>query len=206
MNISLEDIARGAVMLMTRLVIGANPDRRGWEPTDRPSVYFANHASHLDTLAVLCALPPGSRAKLRPAAAKDYWNKTALARFLATNCLRAVLLDRAPTRGSDPMAPLHAVLEAGDSLLIFPEGTRGDGPLADFKGGIHRLAKHAPEVDFVPVYIANLNRVLPKGSALMVPLACTVRFGPPLRLAPGEAKPDFVGRCRAALVTLSEEA
>ena len=92
---------------------------------------------------------------------------------------------------------------AGDSLIIFPEGTRhADGQVGEFKPGLFHLARACPAVQFVPVYIENLNRVLPKGEVFPVPILCSVNFGAPMQWGANEAKPDFLARARAALLEL----
>ena len=128
-------------------------------------------------------------------------------RFIAERLLRAVLIDRKPEPGSEPLAPLERLLEDGKSILIFPEGTRAEGDeIAEFRSGIYRLALRFPDVELVPVYLDNLRRILPKGSMLPVPITCTARFGTPLHVEPGEDKHGFLARARAALLALSTAA
>lgn len=198
-------LARGLLVMLVRLVVGARADWQGASPDPRTRIYFANHASHVDTLAILAALPRTLRARTHPVAALDYWGRSALRRFIARDCLRAVLIDRKADRSvADPLAPLHAVLELGESLVFFPEGTRNDGDeIAPFRSGLYHLASRFPQVELVPVYIDNLSRVMPKGSWLPVPLTCTARFGPPVALDPAEDKAAFLTRCREAVVALS---
>jgi 1-acyl-sn-glycerol-3-phosphate acyltransferase len=94
-------------------------------------------------------------------------------------------------------------LRGGESLIIFPEGTRNpDGEVNPFRPGLFHIAKALPEIQLVPVFIENLNRVLPKGEILPVPMLCSVTFGEPLRLAQGEMKPDFLTRARDAMLAL----
>jgi 1-acyl-sn-glycerol-3-phosphate acyltransferase len=185
--------------------VGARSDWRGCEPDPRRRIYFANHSSHFDTVAVMAALPWSVRRLTHPVAARDYWGVSSFRRFIAEKCLRAVLIDRKPPPNSDPLAPLEKLLDEGRSILIFPEGTRANtDEIATFRSGIFRLAERFPDVELVPIYLDNLSRILPKGSMLIVPITCTARFGTPLHLVPGEEKAEFLRRARAAVVSLAD--
>lgn len=194
-----------ALISVLRFLIGVTAR---WEsPPDltRQRIYFANHTSHIDTLAIWSALPPELRAHTRPVAAKDYWSKGALRRYIAGNGLRAVLIERArDKREGDPLQPLAEALQQGESLIIFPEGTRGTAALpAAFKSGLYNLAQRFPATELIPVYLENLHRSMPKGTFLPVPLICTVRFGAPVPRIAGEAKDAFLVRARDAVVKLA---
>ena len=191
------------IVAATRLMVGGQGVWIGCGPSDRQRIYFANHSSHLDTILVWAAMPPELRRKVRPVAAADYWGKGRVQRHIALKVLNAVLIDR-QTRSSDPLEPLKTALAAGDSLILFPEGTRGTGELPSaFKPGLYHLAKAFPQVELVPAFLDNLRRALPKGSLVPVPLSCVARFGVPIRLEEGEAKPDFLNRAREAVVVLA---
>jgi len=193
---------RRLVAFSTRLFTGvrrlpASPHGTG------PAVFFANHNSHLDFVVVWAALPHEVRQSTSPAAAEDYWNKSALRRWLACCVFQAVLIPRESiSRKNHPVDRLAACLEAGRSVLIFPEGTRrdGDGDVAEFKGGLYHLAKRFPDLPLVPVNLDNLNRVLPKGSLLPVPIIAQAHFFAPIHLIEGETKPDFLRRAREAVL------
>ena len=188
---------------LTRFLVGGSGQWLGCAPSTRQRIYFANHSSHLDTIILWAAMPADLRRRVRPVAAADYWGKGAINRFIATRVLNAVLIER-NARGSDPLEPLKAALAAGDSLILFPEGTRASERLPGaFKPGLYHLAKGFPEAELVPVYLDNLRRALPKGSFLPVPISCVARFGCPIGLLPGETKSDFLERARAAVVELS---
>jgi 1-acyl-sn-glycerol-3-phosphate acyltransferase len=167
-------------------------------------VYFANHSSNLDFVLLWASLPGEIRARTRPVAAHDYWTGSKLRHWLAGSIFRAVLIERRNvTRENNPLTPMCEALWAGDSLIIFPEGTRNHaGEIGEFKPGIHHLAREVPEAELVPVFIENLNRVLPKGEILPVPILCSVYFGNPIRLEPGETKRDFLVRARQAVLSL----
>ena len=189
-----------------KLLAGGSVRWAGCEPAPRQRVYFANHTSHLDALVLWTALGPALRVATRPVAARDYWEAGALRRHLATRVFNAVLIDRHQTSAHrHPLAPLFDALddERGYSLILFPEGTRGNGASpAPFKSGLYHLARQRPDVELIPVLIDNMNRILPKGELLPVPLLGSVSFGAPLRVAPGEAKTAFLERARHAVDAL----
>jgi len=191
------------IVAATRVLVGGQGVWVGCAPSEKQRIYFANHSSHLDTILVWAAMPPELRRRVRPVAAADYWGKGRLQRHIALKVLNAVLIDR-QTRSSDPLEPLKAALAAGDSLILFPEGTRGTGELpSSFKPGLYHLAKAFQAVELVPVFLDNLRRALPKGSLIPVPLSCVARFGAPIRIEEGEAKAEFLERARNAVVTMA---
>lgn len=176
----------------------------GTDPVDRQRVYFANHTSNLDAAVLWASLPVSIREKTRPVAAKDYWTGSALRRWLANEVFRALLIERRKvTAENNPLREMIAVLDAGESLIIFPEGGRFPGPEPQkFKSGLFHLAKDRPEVELVPVYLENLNRILPKGQLLPVPLLGSITVGRPIRLESREAKTAFLDRARDAVWSL----
>ena len=203
----IERFLAGAVTGLARIVTGVRGEWAGCLPeARRPRIYFGNHRSHGDFVLIWTVLPPLLRRGTRPVAAADYWGRGRLRSFIGRYIFDAVLVEReAATRDSDPLAPLAAALEAGSSLILFPEGTRNTtaAPLLPFKSGLYRLARHRPDIELVPVWIDNLNRVLPKGEFVPVPLLCTVTFGEPLTLLTGEGSVPFRERCRGALLALA---
>ncbi len=164
-------------------------------------VFFARHQSHFDTLIIWAALPQGERQKLRPVAALDYWGKTRLRRWFACSVLRALLIDRNPkcSRTEHPLAPMRKALDAGDSLLIFPEGKRETAVnVGDFKSGIYHLARHQERINFLPVHLENLGRILPRGEMLPLPVIARLELHPALSLRDHETRISFLTRCREA--------
>ena len=186
-----------------RLLTGATSRWVGCTPTEMQRVYFANHTSNLDFVLLWASLPRSLRIKTRPIAAHDYWTKSRLRRLLADKIFHAVLIERKRvTRANNPIAPMLAALADGCSLIIFPEGGRARDEPAEFKNGIFHLARARPDLEFVPVYIQNLNRVLPKGEVLPIPVLCSVHFGSPMHLQPDEEKAAFVHRAQTAMLEL----
>lgn len=187
-----------------RLLTGARSRWIGCQPNESQRVYFANHTSNLDFVLLWAALPTAVRAKTRPVAAHDYWTNSRVRLHLAEKVFRAVLIERKRvTRANNPLQPMLDALADGCSLIIFPEGGRQDEKPGEFKTGLFHLAKARPTLEFVPVYIENLNRVLPKGEVLPIPILCSVRFGTPLFLGEGEEKNPFIARARAAMLELA---
>lgn len=191
--------------LLTRLLVGAYPQWQGCAPSRTQRIYFANHSSHMDAIVIWSSLPAELRAKTRPVAAKDYWEKSALRRRIAIKELKVVLIDRHHTAHANPLDPLIQALHEGSSLIIFPEGTRRPQPLpSPFKSGLWRLMREFPDVELIPVYIENLHRSMPKGTLIPIPTICSVRFGAPLPHSPDDSKENFLNRARNAVIQLAE--
>jgi 1-acyl-sn-glycerol-3-phosphate acyltransferase len=192
-----------AVTGFARAVTGVRGEWRGCAPDARPRVYFANHTSMGDFVLIWTVLPPLLRRNTRPVAGADYWTVNATRRFFADRVFRSVLIDRNPaTRKDDPVQQMSQALDAGFSLILFPEGTRNmtEERLLPFKSGLFHLAMARPQVELVPVWLENLNRMMPKGEIFPIPLLCTVTFGEPLTISDQEDKSAFLARARAALL------
>lgn len=206
----LAALARLTIVTGASLITGLRSLWGRTGPMANQTVYFANHTSHGDFVLLWAALPPDLRTLTRPVAGEDYWNTSALRRFIGRDVFNALMIRRDATGGpgsGDPLVQMGTALAAGDSLIIFPEGTRNtsEDVLLPFKSGIYHLSRSFGHVRFVPVWIENLKRVLPKGALLPVPLACTVRIGEPLVLIPQEDKQQFLQRARQALLDLRPE-
>lgn len=202
-------LAGALILFFARFITAVRGRWAGVEPTDEQRIYFANHASHGDFVLIWTVLPRRLRFTTRPVAGSDCWLKGTLRRFIGRDVFNAVLIDRdRDSRASDPVTQMTEALDAGSSLIVFPEGTRNttEARLLPFKSGLFHLAQARPEVALVPAWIDNLNRVMPKGEFVPIPLICTVTFGAPLRLGEAEAKQDFLARAEAALLALSPKA
>ncbi len=198
-----------AISVFARFMTAPRAIWQGIEPVPRQRVYFANHSSNGDFVLIWTVLPAHLRRQTRPVAALDYWLTSPLRAFIGRDVFNAVLIDRRPeARTKDPVAQMASALDSGASLILFPEGRRNsaDEPLLPFKSGLYHLASARPAVDLVPVWIANLNKVMPKGEVIPVPLICTLTFGAPIHLAADEAKSDFLARAAQALLMLRPKA
>ena len=188
-----------------RLLTGAQARWQGCPPKAEQRIYFANHQSHADLVLIWAALPSELRSITRPIAAKDYWTASPLKRWITTEVFNAVYVERERKGDEDPLQPLIDALQSGDSLIIFPEGTRGfeDEPQA-FKSGLYNLAQRFPHAVLVPAWIHNVQRVIPKGEVIPVPVLCSVTFGEPMQLGEAEQRADFLVRARSAVVALRD--
>jgi len=202
----IDAILASAICGFARILTGVRARWQGSAPVAGPRVYYANHASHADFVLVWACLPRDLRERTHPVAGLDYWNRDPFRRFAANRLFGSVLIDRnSKTRKEDPIRQMGTTLEGGDALIVFPEGTRNtsDARLLPFKSGIYHLAVACPEVEFVPVWIENLSRVMPKGQFVPVPLLCTITIGAPLKIRASEDKATFVARTREALLNLA---
>lgn len=190
---------------LIRLLTGAQARWQGCPPKAEQRIYFANHQSHADLVLMWAALPAELRSITRPIAAKDYWTKTPFRQWVTTAVFNAIYIARAKVGDQDPLEPLVNALKSGDSIILFPEGTRGnqDDPQI-FKSGLYNLALKFPEVVLVPAWINNVQRVMPKGEVVPVPILCSVTFGTPVVLGIDESRSDFLTRARRAVMDLRE--
>jgi len=200
---TLSRLAQRSMVWSTRALLGAEACWAGCKPSKRQRIYIANHTSHADAVLLWSALPADLREQTHPVAAADYWNANLLRRYFSATVLRSILVERERlNRRHNPLDLMCTAVERGESLILFPEGTRGaGGEPGAFKCGLYHLARRCPEVELVPVWIANASRSLPKGAVVPVPLLCSITFGVPTRLRDDEDKQTFLERLRAAVIS-----
>ncbi|MBN1396050.1 MAG: 1-acyl-sn-glycerol-3-phosphate acyltransferase [Pirellulales bacterium] len=200
------NLARSFLALLARFLSGASVRWIDSQPDTCQRVYFANHTSHLDPIMIWSALPPAVRMLTRPVAAKDYWTKGPVRRYLANQLFSAILIDREEIKvHQSPVDLIIREIGHNYSLILFPEGGRQSGrEIGEFKSGLYYLCKKRPDLELVPVHIDNMNRILPRGEVLPVPMLSCVSFGPPMWLEAGESKTNFLGRAREAVRKMKE--
>lgn len=194
-----------ALSLVAKLISGSSLRWVDCQPDTCQRVYFANHTSHLDALVLWSSLPRHIRALTRPVAAKDYWERGVVRRHIAST-FNALLIDRHKVKvHQSPVDLMIQAIGSTHSLIVFPEGSRSTGDdMGEFKSGLYYLGKKRPDLELVPVYIDNLNRVLPRGEFLPVPLLSCITIGPPIWLEQGEPKGDFLVRAREMVRRLKD--
>ncbi|MBX3586430.1 MAG: lysophospholipid acyltransferase family protein [Ramlibacter sp.] len=193
------------LLALVRLLTGAQARWYGCPPKAEQRIYFANHQSHADLVMIWAALPRELRSITRPIAAKDYWTASPFKRWITTAVFNAVYVERERKGDEDPLQPLIDALTNGDSIILFPEGTRGHtGEPQAFKAGLYNLAQRFPDVVLVPAWINNIQRLLPKGEVIPVPVLCSVTFGAPVRVEEGEDRKLFLERARRVVMSLAE--
>ena len=190
---------------LIRILTGAQARWWGCPPKAEQRIYFANHQSHADLVMIWAALPKELRHSTRAVAARDYWTKTRFRKWITSAVFNVIYVSRERHADEDPLEPLVEAMQAGDSLILFPEGTRGyaDEPQA-FKAGLYKLALKFPQVELVPAWINNVQRVMPKGEVVPVPVLCSVTFGVPMQVLAGEDRQAFLTRARSAVLALRD--
>ena len=193
------------IKLIVLVVLGLNVRHRENFPTKGPAVIVANHNSHLDTMVLMTLLPNNLLPITKPVAAADYFLRNPLIAWFALKIVGILPIKRkSQDRSDDPLAPVNESLNAGNVLIFFPEGSRGEPErLSNFKGGVAKLAQEHPDVPIVPVLLHGLGKALPKGEALLVPFFCDVFIGKSLYW-PGSRK-EFMGQLEASMQSLEQE-
>jgi len=199
-------IIKNILIFTAKFLSGATVRWVDCQPDRCQRVYFANHTSHLDPIVIWTSLPPHIREVTRMVAAKDYWEGGLIRHYLAKNIFNAMLIDRQNISiRRTPVVVMAEEMADVYSIIIFPEGGRTTGEnLLEFKSGMYHLAKKRPDLEFIPVYLDNMNRILPRGEVLPVPMLSRVVFGPPIWIETDERKDVFLKRAREAVLRLKE--
>lgn len=189
-----------AICSFVRVFTGVQVRWLNVDPAPIQRIYFANHTSHFDCLVLLSVLPHNIRKLVRPAGATDYWTANPVRKWFSQQIMNIVLIERLKlTKTNNPITPLVKALDEGSSLIIFPEGGRSKCELQKFKAGIYHLSKKRPNIELVPTYIDNANRILPKGEFIPIPMLCSITFGEPIRIRPNERREEFLERAEQSI-------
>lgn len=185
-------------------IIGVSFENAGVLKEARQYIIIANHNSHFDTVTIMASLPRKNFLNTHPVAAGDYFSRSRALNFASKDILNTIHINRKRTEnGLSTIDVLNGLLKNGKSLLLFPEGTRGEpGVMKDFKSGIAVLLKKNPGLPFIPVYLVGFGRVLPKDGTLIVPLNCKVRFGDPIVPDPDLSVDEILKLTQEAVLSL----
>jgi 1-acyl-sn-glycerol-3-phosphate acyltransferase len=195
-----------AIKPFMTLFIGLRVRGREHLAGSEPFILIANHSSHLDTISLLSLFPFSRLRRIRPVAAADYFERNRFVSLLTKTLFNILPIARRNiTTENNPLRRMREAIEAGDSLIIFPEGTRGSGKeIGEFKSGVAHLISKLPGVAVVPAYLVNMGRSLPKGEFIPVPFFCEIRIGAP-RIFEGNRQ-EIIKALEAAVLELVPEA
>tara|TARA_X000001036_G_scaffold92123_1_gene84586 strand:- start:12 stop:632 length:621 start_codon:yes stop_codon:yes gene_type:complete len=146
-------------------------------------ILIANHNSHMDTMAIMSAIPSRYIHKVHPIAARDFFGGSLFKKILMRYLVNATLIKRdRDDPNNDPIDSMDKMLKKSRSLILFPEGSRGiPGVMAKFKKGLGYLIQRNPEINVIPVYLDNVYKTLPRGKNLILPYNCSIKFGDPIK-------------------------
>lgn len=163
------------------LLIGVAVKGREHLRGGRPFILLSNHNSHMDTLVLLSLMPLRDLRWVRPVAAADYFCASRATGFFVSLLFNILPIQRKPVPGADsPIEVMASALQAGQSLILYPEGTRGKPEeMSRFHSGAARLMERFPDVPVLPVYLDGMGRILPKGEPIPVPFIGRVNIGAP---------------------------
>ncbi|HXV76717.1 MAG TPA: lysophospholipid acyltransferase family protein [Candidatus Polarisedimenticolaceae bacterium] len=164
--------------------VGVRYRRRDRVPRG-PCVVVSNHNSHLDAAVLMSLFPLGRLPHVHPVAAADYFGSSWIRRTAAMVLMNGIPIERRPRAGGDPLQPMADALAQGESLVFFPEGSRGEaGVVAPFRPGIGRLVQKMPGLLVVPVFLSGPERIWPRGQVVPVPLSIDAFVGRPRSYSP----------------------
>ena len=172
-----------------------------------PSIIVANHNSHIDILLLMSLFSGTQILKIHPVAAADYFCNTKLKSFIFKTLMGLIPLQRkfGKTTKEELFKEINEALRAGETIIIYPEGTRGeDNSIKEFKSGVAHIAAMNPDVPVVPFYINGPDRILPKGAFLFVPFIADVYVAEGVKYD-GTPTKVFTERIKNIVTTLKEE-
>lgn len=166
-----------------KLIVGVKFDKAKFLLQEKQFIIVANHNSHLDTMTLMASLPARIIHKVKPVAAADHFGKRKWQATLSGFFINALLIPRKRNKENPQNDPIHKMLNAldkGYSLIVFPEGTRGEPELEQaLKPGVALVLLERPQVKYVPAYMKGMGKAMPKGDNLIVPHTASLKYGKP---------------------------
>lgn len=187
------------------VLLGLNVRRQHLLPENGPALVVANHNSHLDTMMLISLFPIARWPDIRPVAAADHFLSNRWMAWFSTRIIGIIPIARENiSRHDDPLTPCYQALDEHKTLILFPEGSRGEPEkLSQFKKGVARLAEYCPAASVTPVFIYGLGKALPKDDFVLVPFFCDVFIGE--RLPPAQDKHQFMAYLNESFSVLAAE-
>ncbi|WP_270293670.1 lysophospholipid acyltransferase family protein [Bacteroides xylanisolvens] len=179
---AMQIIYKGVFQWFLKLIVGVQFTDCRFLKKEKQFIILANHNSHLDTLSLLASLPGELLWKVKPVAAEDYFGKTRFQASISNFFINTLLIRRKGEKDSehDPIRKMLEAIDAGYSLILFPEGTRGKPEqMGKIKSGIARILSLRPEVKYIPVFMTGMGRSLPKGKMILLPYKASIYYGMP---------------------------
>jgi len=179
----LQFIYSVVVRAFLKIIVGVKFDKARFLLNENQFIIIANHNSHLDTMAIMASLPAKIIHKVKPVAAADYFGKTKLKATLSNYLINALLIQRKRDKEhpeNDPINQMIKALDDGFSLIIFPEGTRGEPEVQQpLKPGVGYVLIKKPQIKYVPVYLKGMGKAMPKDDSLLIPFTSSLTYGRP---------------------------
>lgn len=174
------------IRFFLKFIIGVKFDNSKFLLNEQQFIIVANHNSHLDTLSLMASIPVKLIHKVKPVAAEDHFGKTKLRKKLSNFFINTLLIQRKRDKenpANDPVNKMINALDNGYSLILFPEGTRGEPEKEQpLKPGIGLVLLKRPQIKYVPVYMTGMGKVMPKGDPLIVPFNSELKYGRPTKI------------------------
>lgn len=181
-SLCLQLTYKGVFQWFLKLFVGMNLGDSKFLKTESQFIILANHSSHLDALSIMASLPANILWKVKPVAAEDYFGNTKTKAALSNYFINTLLIRRKPSRDgeNDPITKMLDAIDAGYSLILFPEGTRATTDQMDkIKPGIAKILSLRPHIKYVPVFLTGMGSSLPKGGSMVLPYKSSINYGKP---------------------------
>lgn len=191
-----------------KLIVGVKISNTDFLKKEKQFIIVANHNSHLDTMSIMASLPKEIVHKVKPVAAKDHFGKNWLSTLLSEKLVNSLLINRKRDKENlenDPIHQMLAELDKGNSLIIFPEGTRGKPEVEEpLKAGIALVLAQRPNIAFVPAYMKGMGKAMPKGDSLIIPHTSQLIYGDPQKVTSTEVS-DILDQINKNFMALKAE-
>ncbi len=184
-------------------LVGVRYRRRDRIP-DGPCLIVSNHNSHLDAPVLMTMFSLRRLARVHPVAAADYFGSNWFMRMTAMAFMNGIPIARRPRRGEEPLNPIMQLLQAGETLIFFPEGSRGEaGVVSRFRSGVGKLVQGVPGLLVVPVFLSGPERIWPRGELVPVPLSVDAHIGKPRTYSSDEDPRTIAEQVRRDVLALA---